>query len=271
MNRKLLAVGAVIVSVAVVFSAGFYLTGGGGSDDSAPAPATIVSSAEARPPVQISQRLSKPNADAPDQSAPQGAPPTIDLGRLTNTPISIGHIPPDVQTELFTRMATALGPTHYVAVHGTAEVFFASPIPSHGELYAVYDHSTLTITLLRPGDQKKETFQNVSEDMLRYSKNFDDLIKLGAAPNGDMATEEQFQSALNSFASANGYTVLSGWAPCPPSNDLAVEVVTKDPLEQLTTMGYSQDAAKSGGDTSGGLIERVPLDGVFLVYYHRLK
>jgi len=190
---------------------------------------------------------------------------------MTTIPVSIGHIPLDVQAVLLARLAGGLTTAHYAAIKGSAEAFFDSPTPSHSDLIAVFDHTMLSIYLRKPGDQRRETFQNVSEDMLRISKSFDDLIKLGAVANGDVATEAQYQAALSSFASSNGYSLLPGWAPCAPSNNLAVEVVTSDPREQLSSMGFSQEAAKTGGDTSGGLVEAKQVAGAYLVYYHRIK
>ena len=264
-NRRLLLVGILAVSVAVMFAAGFYFTGSVGDDQSGPPPAVVVSSAHA-----VSPRLSLERASATSQAdPPDGA--TIDLGRITNTPVSIGHIPLDVQAVLLARLASGLSTSHYAVVKANADAFFDSPTPSHAGLQLIFDHTMLTLLLSRTGDQKKETYRNVTEEMLRMSKNFDDIIKLGATADGDATTEAQYQASLSSFAAANGYSLLPGWAPCAPSADLAVEVVINDPREQLSAMGFSQDAVKDGGDTSGGLVEAKQIPGAYLVYYHRLN
>jgi len=267
-NRRLLLFGIVAVAVALIIFAGFFIQGQGNDDEIVSAPASVVSSAQATSPA-LSVERAKARAVSARADPPEG--PTIDLGRITTMPISIGHIPLDVQAVLLARLTGALTTAHYASIQGSANAFFDSAIPDNSQLLAIFDHTMLTIYLRKPGEETKEVYQNVSEDMLRISKSFDDLIKLGATPNGDVATEAQYQAALSSFASANGYSLLKGWAPCAPTNDLAVEVVQEDPREQLSSMGFSQEAAKTGGDVSGGLVEAKQISGAYLVYYHRIK
>src|SRR2546423_9692038 len=90
-NRRLLALGVIAVAVALIISAGFYFGGDGNDDQVVSAPSSVISSAQATSPVLTAERAKASAADPGSADAPSG--PTIDLGRMTTIPVSIGHIP----------------------------------------------------------------------------------------------------------------------------------------------------------------------------------
>lgn len=214
-------------------------------------------------------------AAAPSRTAALGTPTQaaatseVDLGQLA-APVSVGHVPYDIQSTILSKIASALLLKRtFVVMTGSADCFLGAGAPEKGTITATYDGPTLKITFSSGQHVKTEAYGNLSADMIRTSRSFDDLISKGAALGGDVSEVQRDQEEATRFVNANGYPILAGWAPCPPTSEEAIEVVYANPTVELTTNGFTQAPGRAFRDNNGGLITWEQSSGVYLVHYHK--